>query len=131
VTFLFIKAKHGVSRCNLVSMFVVYLTLNLLVHTKLSLLSYLLVADYGFQQHESGEEVGKLGFYCDLAVIPSEFILGALMDVFGRKKMTVGGLMLSGTMFILFTQFQRVEPWLQILCTVNSIALIPAIIVPL
>ena len=46
--FLFIKAKPEVSRCNLVSMFIVYLTLNLLVHTKLTSLSYLLVTDYEF-----------------------------------------------------------------------------------
>jgi MFS family permease len=75
--------------------------------------------------------VGKLGFYSDLAVIPSEFILGALMDVFGRKKMTVGGLMLAGVVFILFTQFHKALPWLQILCIIEAVALIPAIINPL
>ena len=87
----------------MVSMFFVYLTLNLLIHTKLSLLSYLLVAEYGFEQHESGKEAGKIGFYCELVAIPSELLLGALMDVFGRKKMTVGGLILAGTMFFIYT----------------------------
>lgn len=58
--------------------------------------TYLLEDEYGLTGDRAAEVVGNLGFVGDIAVISTEFLIGYLLDLFGRKSMTVGGLLLAG-----------------------------------
>lgn len=75
------------------------------MYLKSSIITYLLVADYGISQEDSGKVAGRLGLYACFAVIPAEGLLGTLMDIFGRRKMIGFGTVLVGISLILMTRF--------------------------
>ena len=58
--------------------------------------TYLLEDDYDLTGDRAAEVVGNLGFVGDIAVVSTEFFIGYMLDLFGRKRMTVGGLLLAG-----------------------------------
>ena len=105
VRFLGINLKVGVSRLNLISLFLLSFLVGLILFIKTSITPYLLVADYGVSQHDSGKIAGKIGLYCALCVVPCEFLFGALMDITGRKIPIVVGLAFTAVALILMTRF--------------------------
>ena len=56
--FLGINLKVGVSRINLLSVFLLSFLVGLILYIKTSITPYLLVEDYGVTQHDSGRIAG-------------------------------------------------------------------------
>lgn len=102
---MFVNLKAGVSRTNLISFFLLTFVVCIVLYIKTSITSYLLVADYGVSQHDSGKVAGRIGLYCTLCVLPSEFLFGALMDITGRKIPVIVGMIITSCALILMTQF--------------------------
>ena len=91
-----ILMKEGVGRINVMSIFLLSMTQAIINETKGSMTSYLLVEDYGISKHDSGSYSAKLGWWTDIAIIPGDLLLGMLLDIFGRKKLIIGGLIMCG-----------------------------------
>ena len=127
---MFINLKVGVSRINLVSFFLLSFIVCIVLYIKTSITAYLLVSDYGISQHDSGKVAGRIGLYCALCVVPSEFLFGALMDITGRKIPVVVGMFITGAALILMTQFDTVYPTLVLLSCTVSVSILPAYISP-
>ena len=102
---MFVNLKAGVSRINLISLFLLTFVVCIVLYIKTSIMAYLLVADYGVSQHDSGKVAGRIGLYCALCVVPSEFLFGALMDTTGRKIPVIVGMIITSGALILMTQF--------------------------
>ena len=126
-----INLKPRVSRLNLLSYFLLSFLVGLILYIKTSITPYLLVADYGVTQHDSGRIAGKIGLYCALCVVPCEFLFGAMMDITGRKIPIVVGLALTAVSLILMTRFDQVYPTLVLLSCTVSVSILPAYISPL
>ena len=129
--FLFMLLKHGVSRMNVVSLFLIAFMVNFVIYLRSSMISYLLFADYNYSKQDSGAMAAKLGLYADLGVIPCEFVLGTLFDLFGRKKFICGGMIIVGVTLIVITFFSEVYPWLLVFMVILYITLLPTVISPL
>lgn len=103
IKFLFMELNQGITRPNILAMFVVNFLISLILYVKVSVITYLLVTNYNVTQQDSGKVAGKLGLYGTFSILPFELILGTLMDLLGRKVLTIGGLFMCGSMFALMT----------------------------
>jgi len=130
-SFRLILMKPGISRLNVMTVFIIDMMTTILLFLRTSMISYLLVYDYGMSRHDSGLYAAKLGWYNDIAMIPAEFIQGVISDTFGRKKLMVGSMFLCGTMIILETFFSKFWPWLVVLHITFGMALLPILLSPL
>ena len=126
-----ILMKPGISRLNTVTVFIISMMSSFILFLRTSMTSYLLVEDYGISKHDSGSYAARLGWYTDIALIPSEFLLGMLLDIFGRKKLIIGSMFLSGSLLICETLFTRFWPWLVVLYITMGVAFLPVLLSPL
>jgi len=126
-----ILMKPGISRLNTVTVFIISMMSSFILFLRTSMTSYLLVEDYGISKHDSGSFAARLGWYTDIALIPSEFLLGMLLDIFGRKKLIIGSMFLCGTLLICETLFTRFWPWLVVLYITMGVAFLPVLLSPL
>lgn len=44
--------------------------------------------------NQAGKVAGNLGFYASIATLCTELVIGTLMDIFGRKWASLGGLLI-------------------------------------
>ena len=102
---MWMDLNPGISRINILSSFGLTFAVGLFAYLNFSITTYLLVADYGISQSDSGLVAGRLGLYITFAVLPAEALLGTLMDIFGRKNMIWVGTFLVGVCLILKTLF--------------------------
>ncbi len=128
---MMILMKPDISRLNVMTVFVISMMSSFILNLRTSMTSYILVEDYGISKHDSGSYAAKLGWYTDIALIPSEFLLGMLLEIFGRKKLIIGGMFLCGAMLIAETFFTEFWPWLVILYITLGIAFLPVLLSPL
>ncbi len=126
-----ILMKPGISRLNTVTVFIISMMSSFILFLRTSMTSYLLVEDYGISKHDSGSYAARLGWYTDIALIPSEFLLGMLLDIFGRKKLIIGSMFLCGTLLICETLFSSFWPWLVVLYITMGVAFLPVLLSPL
>lgn len=126
-----ILMKPGISRLNTVTVFIISMMSSFILFLRTSMTSYLLVEDYGISKHDSGSYAARLGWYTDIALIPSEFLLGMLLDIFGRKKLIIGSMFLCGTLLICETLFTKFWPWLVVLYIAMGVAFLPVLLSPL
>lgn len=116
---------------NVVGMWCLSFIVTLILYTKSSAIPYILVEDYNVEQNDAGKVAGKLGFYACLFVLPTEFVLGAISDTIGRKKLLVVGFILCGVCLIGMTQGSQLYPTMVILYCVYAAASIPGYASPL
>ena len=81
---------------------------------RVSCLTFLLTEDYGLSNHDSATKAAQLNLITDAFLIPCEFLMGVLLEKYGRKWFNVSSLFLVGSSLILQTFFHKVEPQLQI-----------------
>lgn len=76
--------------------------------------------------------VGNLGFYASIASVMAELVMGSIMDTFGRKGPSIGGMALAGTALIFMPMFSfPVFPYLYLLRILQTVGLVPLINSPL
>lgn len=68
IRFLGMDLTPGTKRRNVIATFVLYFGLYLYLFTKTGTLSYLVIADYGVEQDNSGKVVGKLNSYATICL---------------------------------------------------------------
>ncbi len=100
--FLFLKKKPDVSGFNVSSFFLIQFAAAIVLTFMNQFLSNIVRSPeyYNIPKNESGRVIGNLAFYTELTIIPMHFILGAVMDAFGRKYPTVIGLLIAGVCII-------------------------------
>ncbi len=56
----------------------------------------MLESSYNVSEDDSSSVSGNLGFVAEIATLSTEFSIGFVMDLFGRKALCVIGLILAG-----------------------------------
>ena len=79
---------------------------------------------------DSGKVVGNLGFYADITVVLLDLVLGYLMDLFGRKALSLGGFAIAGGAQIILPLCGRIYPGMLICRIILSVGLLPALNTP-
>ena len=75
---------------------------------------------------DAGQIVGNLGFYSDLTLIVLNVLLGTLMDIFGRKGVSLVGFTLASMALVMMPLCHRIYPGLLICRLILAIGLLPA-----
>ncbi len=94
---MYLQLRLNITRLNIIAYFVLQFATYLLMNFMQSFLSYILKSPdyYDVSKKDVGNVLGTLGFYSELAVILADFIIGALMDLMGRKWPIIIGLFIS------------------------------------
>ena len=77
------------------AMFFGNFTVILIMSLETSFTSYLLKANFDMSNDKAAETAANLGFFGDIGSISTELLSGTLMDIFGRKTISVGGLFIA------------------------------------
>ncbi len=86
---------------------------------------------YDVPEDKEASVVGNLAFYAELAILPSHFLIGGVLDIFGRKIPTVLGMLISGVCICLIPFGRSVYPDLCILRLTIAIGVLVAMNSPL
>ena len=129
VTCLKLKLKPKVTRLNILSLFLAQFICSLILNLEAAFTTYLLEDDYDITGDRAAEVVGNLGSVGDIAVVSTEFLIGYLLDMFGRKGMTVGGLLLAG-LAMAAKPLPRNLIGLYLLKIVSNVGVIPTLYTP-
>ncbi len=70
IRFMFIDLKAGVTPTNLIFYYLLWLDVIMVLFIKTSIMAYLLIADYGIPQHDSGLIIGRIGLFSEICVLP-------------------------------------------------------------
>lgn len=84
----------GVSKTNVTTLFFAVFTNKLVSSFILSFMTQLLIDVYSVPTSQAGKVAGNLGFYASIATLCTELVIGTLMDIFGRKWASLGGLLI-------------------------------------
>ena len=91
-----LKMHEGVSPWNviafLLSSFACIMQLNMIA----TFTSFLLDDNFNITDDEAAKTLGNLGLSGDVASVSSEIALGTLMDLMGRKVLSISGLAIAG-----------------------------------
>ena len=101
----------------------------MVLQIQITLLSYLLYETDPTK--DSGRVVGNLGFYADITVVLLDLILGSLMDLFGRKALSLVGFAIAGVAQIIMPICPRIYPGMLICRILLAVGLLPALNTPL
>ena len=129
ITCLKLKLKPKVTRLNILSLFLAQFICSLILNLEAAFTTYLLEDDYDITGDRAAEVVGNLGSVGDIAVVSTEFLIGYLLDMFGRKGMTVGGLMFAG-LAMAAKPLPRNLIGLYLLKIVSNVGVIPTLYTP-
>ena len=124
-----IKLREGVTRINMTSLFLVQFVVCLLLTLQTVFVTYLLEQVFNITGSETAKVVGDLGFVSEIGVLCTELFLGYSLDLFGRKRLTVIGLLISGVA-IAMQPLPANLTGLYILRTIASIGVVPALYTP-
>ena len=95
--FLKMQLKGGVTPINVVAFYLGFFVTILQASLLTAFTLFLLEDNYGVEDSDAAKVLGNLGTVGDVAVVSTEFFIGYAMDLFGRKMLTISGLLLSGT----------------------------------
>lgn len=84
-------------------MFVNTFAVTAFLNLKSIAITYLLVKDYAVPQAQAGQIAGRVGLVGTFFVLPSEFAIGTLSDITGRKKLIVAGYLILGAAMVAMT----------------------------
>ena len=91
--------------------------------------TYLLKDDYDIDENDTAKVVGNIGLIGDITSICTVFFFGYAVELFGRKKMLVGGLLVTGTA-IICKPLPNSLTGLYFLSVISSVAVIPVLYTP-
>ena len=92
-------------------------------------MSYLVYANFG-PNVNAGKIVGNLGFYSDISVVLLDLILGSLMDLFGRKYLSLTGFIIAGAAQIIIPFSKKIYPGMLICRILISVGILPGLNTP-
>jgi MFS family permease len=69
---------------------------------------------YNIPSKNAGDVLGTIGFYAEIVVIVFDLVLGAIMDIFGRKYPTVIGFVIAGLSILLVPHGHSIYPYMLI-----------------
>ena len=91
-----IKTNPRVTALNMTALFVSSFTAILIMTLETSFTTYLLKANFGITNGDEAAKVaGNLGFVGDIGSLSADLFMGAAMDIFGRKYISIGGLFIA------------------------------------
>ena len=91
-----LRMKDGVTRLNVFSLLLGVFAVNITLALWNSFTVYLLDDNFDIVDDDAAKVLGNIGFVGDIASASTELFLGTLMDVFGRKAISVSGLLIAG-----------------------------------
>jgi len=99
---MYLALRHKATRLNIIALFVVQFATYMLINFMQAFLSYIVKSPdyYNVDPRQTGNVLGTLGFYSEIAVILADFIVGAILDLLGRRWPIVVGLLFAGVSVI-------------------------------
>ena len=73
------------TRLNVTSLFLSMFICTLILCLETAFTTYLLEEDYNVTGNRTAEVAGNLGFVGDIGVLSTEFLIGYMFDMFGRR----------------------------------------------
>ena len=114
-----LKLKLGVSPLNVVSLLLGSFAATIQIVLTSGFTSYLLQDHFDLEDAEAAEMVGDVGFVGEIASACTELVIGTLMDMYGRKFISVAGLLFSGVSTLVTPLPTRLIGIYCLRCTVN------------
>eukprot|EP00347_Sterkiella_histriomuscorum_P002032 403369737 len=132
-SFMYMKVKIEVSKLNVISLYVIQFVTYLIINFMTSFLSYIIQSNdyYNIDEKVVGNVLGTLSFYSEIAVIISDFGIGLLMDLMGRKYPIIIGLFISGISIVVIPYGTQIYPYLCIFKVLVAVGVLPAMNSPL
>ena len=118
------KLNPGATRFNVVSLFLGSFAASIMVHIMSSFAIYLLDDRHHITDKEAGRILGNIGTISDLVAIVSQLFLGSLMDLVGRKKPSIIGLLMA-SLGILFSPLPPNIPGLYVCHIMIQVGCLP------
>ena len=81
---------------NIIALFIAFFVMNMNLSLSSAFCPYLLADHYHIPEHERAKVAGNLGVASEIASLSGAMFVGYSMDLFGRKWITVGGIMMLG-----------------------------------
>ena len=75
----------------------------LLLSLMASFMTYLLEDQYGQNEDDAAKITGDVGFVADIVTLCFEVFVSASLDIFGRKYITIGGLLVASLSMFFIT----------------------------
>ena len=122
---------EGVTRSNILGLFLFRFVLNLNLYFMDTFVSQLLVTNFGLTTNEAGHLAGTLGFYSDILLVCTELLLGYLMDTFGRKGLSLIGYLIAGCSLVIMPYVKTIYPGALICRMLLAWGLLPSLSTPL
>ena len=119
----------GVRPINIWSLLLSIFIANLIMALETAFTSYLLRESYDLHGDKVAEVTGNLGLVGDLGSVASELLSGPAMDLFGRKSLSIGGLVVASVAMIVKPLFKSIS-WLYILKLLTNMGIVPLMYSP-
>ena len=121
----------GTKGLNVVAMYCIVFFVALYVNAVISAIDYLLQADYNVPIEDVGKVAGTVNSVGSFCVLLTQFPMGALLDLVGRKwPITIGMLIIAGGLTGI-TFIHTVWPGLAIMIAVMAVSASPSESAPL
>lgn len=124
-----LKKNPGVTRLNIVGLFMIQFSTVLVLTLEVSFTSYLLKSNYDIEGSRVAAVAGNLGFAAGVGVVCSEIFMGYALDLFGRKAITIIGMAIAGAS-LLSQPLPGTLYGLYVLRILSSVGVLPALYTP-
>lgn len=95
-SFIGIKLNEGASAWNVASLLAASLASMIISSMTTDFISYLLDENFNIVDSEASKVISNMGLTATIVELPIKLLLGALMDLTGRKWLAISGLALMG-----------------------------------
>ena len=114
----------GVKPINIFSIVLSIFIVDMIMSLETAFTSYLLKDYYDIHGDRVAEVVGNLGFVGDIGSLAVGIFLGPAMDLFGRKSLSIGGLVIASVSMVAKPLFHHL-PWLYFLKLLTNMGTVP------
>ena len=118
------KLRHGASKCMVASLILGQFAAHLMVGIMGHFMVYLLDDRHDIHDQDAARVIGNMGTVSEIFAISTQLALGALMDLYGRKIWSVGGLALA-TLGTLMSPVPTNLPALYVCRVITNVGTLP------
>ena len=127
--FLGMHLNPGANRLNVIALLFSFYVANMMLQFQTTFISYLLEEHYDIPEKEAPKVSGDIGLVGEVGNIVFALVIGYLMDLFGRKWLTIGGLMMASLATMLKPVPDKIG-YLYVLRTFTNIGMVALINTP-
>ena len=109
-SFLNMKLKPGITKCNVVGMYLIVFISFCGLMMSMAFISFLIRDPEYYDISDVGSVTGDIGLYCELVILVFDLSFGTIIDIVGRKGPLLVSIFLSGIALGLMPMFKTVYP---------------------